>query len=584
MNDARRSWQGRDRRLHAEQLLERRVEERTRELTALLEVSRNLASTLELDSLLDVVLEQLKVVADYRAAAISIVADDKLHELRRRTREGDTPPTREVSLVHAAGWWEPVARGEPVIIDDVQSEEPLAGAYRTTARHAQNATPLYTVHGFMAVPLTVKDRVMGTIVLSHEQPGFYTERHAALATAIASQAAIALGNARLLADSEQRTRELSALLGAAGSLASTLELEPLLDVILDQIQVVAESDGALISTLENGRIRIIRRRAPAPIDPTNEQVQGVDPVKAGAIWTQLQRGEPVIIGDVRGDEPLAQAYRALHSVPIDTAHLSHVRSWMAVPLLVKEGMIGFISLMRGEPNTYTAHHAQLVLALATQAAAAIENARLYGEAQKLAALEERQRLARELHDSVSQALFGIALGAGAARRRLDLDPSRVGESLDYVLSLADVALTEMRALIFELRPEALEKDGLVAALTRHAAATHARHEIAVQMALCEEPNVPLAIKEALYRIAQEAMHNAVKHARATRIELVLATKPDGIALEVRDDGIGFDPSQDFAGHLGLHSMRERMAGVGGTTDITSAPGEGSCIHAAVPCR
>jgi signal transduction histidine kinase len=150
-----------------------------------------------------------------------------------------------------------------------------------------------------------------------------------------------------------------------------------------------------------------------------------------------------------------------------------------------------------------------------------------------------------------------------------------------VLSLADIALTEMRALIFELRPEALEKDGLIVALTRHAAATHARHEIDVQTAFCAEPELPLRVKEALYRVAQEAMHNAVKHARCSRIDLLLADGPEGIALEVRDNGAGFDPNQNFAGHLGLHSMRERMAALDGTVAITSAPGAGTCVRAAV---
>ncbi len=150
-----------------------------------------------------------------------------------------------------------------------------------------------------------------------------------------------------------------------------------------------------------------------------------------------------------------------------------------------------------------------------------------------------------------------------------------------MLSLADAALTEMRALIFELRPETLEKDGLVTALARHAAATQARHEIAVETALCEEPHVPLATKEALYRVAQEAMHNAVKHARATRISLVLAHGPHDLILEVRDDGIGFESTGSFPGHLGLVSIRERVEHLGGKVGVESAPGCGTAIRAVI---
>jgi signal transduction histidine kinase len=156
----------------------------------------------------------------------------------------------------------------------------------------------------------------------------------------------------------------------------------------------------------------------------------------------------------------------------------------------------------------------MAMAIANQAAVAIENARLYEQAQALAVLEERQRLARELHDSVSQALYGISLGAHTARTLLERDPGKLAEPLGYVLSQAETALMEMRALIFELRPESLETEGLVAALSRQAVALHARHGIEVSAELGDEPDLPLKVKQELYRFAQEALHNTVKHARA----------------------------------------------------------------------
>ena len=136
--------------------------------------------------------------------------------------------------------------------------------------------------------------------------------------------------------------------------------------------------------------------------------------------------------------------------------------------------------------------------------------------QERTAIVERQRLARELHDSVSQALYGISLGINTARTLFDTDRAKVLEALDYALSLTRGGLTEMRALIFELRPESLEMEGLVAALTKQIAALQVRHGIEVELSLCDEPDVPLAVKEAVYRIAQEALHNAVKHAQTDR--------------------------------------------------------------------
>lgn len=207
---------------------------------------------------------------------------------------------------------------------------------------------------------------------------------------------------------------------------------------------------------------------------------------------------------------------------------------------------------------------------------------LYEQARALVSLEERQRLARELHDSVSQALYGIALGARTGRALLDRDPARAAEPLDYVLSLAEAGLAEMRALIFELRPESLEAEGLAAALIKQAAAIRARHGLEVNTFFCEEPAAPLAVKEALYRIAQEALNNVIKHAQATRVELCLDQTETGLTLDVRDNGVGFDAAGPFPGHLGLMSMRERAEHLGGVFTIESAPGAGSLIRVHIP--
>jgi signal transduction histidine kinase len=262
---------------------------------------------------------------------------------------------------------------------------------------------------------------------------------------------------------------------------------------------------------------------------------------------------------------------------------------MGIPLLVKERIIGVLSLDHRQVGYYTARHASVAMAIANQAAIAIDNARLYEQGQQLAALQERQRLARELHDSVSQALYGIALGARTSRTLLDRDlppdqlKSSLNQPLDYVLSLAEAGLAEMRALIFELRPESLENEGLVAALAKQADWVRARHNIPVEAKFCDEPKMSFECKEALYRIAQLALNNTVKHAKATRVELRLVCGEDGVALEIQDDGQGFDPSGSFPGHLGLRSMRERVERLGGALAVESAPGQGTRIRAEVKC-
>jgi len=223
-------------------------------------------------------------------------------------------------------------------------------------------------------------------------------------------------------------------------------------------------------------------------------------------------------------------------------------------------------------------------AIAGLAASSAEIFRLVSASQHQVALEERQRLARELHDSVSQALYGIALGARSARNRLARDPQRAVEPLDYVLSLAEAALADMRSLILELQPEALEREGLVGALAKRAEAIKGRYDIDMRTDLPDEPPIPVGTKQDIYRIAQEALHNLVKHSHAKHASLRLRVDRDALTMEVADDGEGFDPSQSYPGHFGLPSMRERAQSGGGELQIESRPGEGTTVRVRVPIR
>ena len=378
---------------------------------------------------------------------------------------------------------------------------------------------------------------------------------------------------------EERTRELSTLLNVSTGIASTLELRPLLGTILDQFGQVVDHVAAAIFLLDGETdLRLLDYRGP------------VAKGDLSAVWS-LEQGhhsrqvvttrKPVIIPDVRAESPLAASFRyqAIHDlgeVP------GYAGSWMGVPLIYREQVIGLLTVIGTNVNAYTTRDADFALAFASQAAVAITNARLYEQAQGTAALEERQRLARELHDSVSQALFGIGLGARTARTLLDEDPAKAAAPLDYVLSLAEAGLTEMRSLIFELRPEALEQEGLVAALEKQAANLRARHGIEVEADLGDPGEVSLVVEEAIYRIAQEALNNTVKHARATTVRLRLAREPGRLVAEIADDGAGFDPARSFSGHLGLRTMQERAARLGGHVGIASAPGAGTRLRVEIP--
>jgi PAS domain S-box-containing protein len=377
----------------------------------------------------------------------------------------------------------------------------------------------------------------------------------------------------------ERTHELTAILQSSRKIALTLELNVVLELILEQLHTVAPYDGASIMSLEEGEWLEGRAyRGPKPSGWIRQFRFSIDnPVDRKVIASR----QPLIAEDLHGDNPIGRYFQADHGERF-AAIYAGVRSWMRIPLIVRDEIVGMLTLHHREPGHFTERDAEIALAFADQAAVAIHNARLYAQAQQLASLQERQRLARELHDSVSQALYSISLGAHTARSLLDIDPVRAGAALDYVLQLAEAGMAEMRALIFELRPESLEQEGLVAALEKQVSALRARHQLAVATELCAEPDIPLKAKEALFRIAQEALHNVVKHANASTVTVRLQPEGNLLALSVTDDGRGFDPTVDFPGHLGLQSMRERVEMLGGHVAVESSSGAGARILVQLP--
>jgi signal transduction histidine kinase len=544
------------------------AEERARELAALLDVSHTVATTLDVGGLVNLVLDQLQTIIEYTGASVTLLDGDEFSIMASRSASGASAAGARIPLARAQPLWQRILRLEPVVIGDIRSEEPEAREYRAIFGRGIEGTPFRDIRSWLAVPLAPKDRAIGTLTVSHTQPQYFNERHVRLLRAVADQAAVAIENARLYEEAQQRTRETEALLRADQELFRSLDLDAVLSALADVAVDVMRADVSVMTLVADGRERVRAAR-----NFSDEGAAMVNDYLADEPDRGVREPSLFALDDVR-DDPR----------PRTRAIWEHegLQSYMAVPVAVNGQRIGGFGVGYREPHRFGEGERRVIQALAERGGVAIQNAELYERAQQAASLEERQRLARELHDSVSQALYGIALGARTARTQLDRDPSRAVEPVDYVLSLAEAGLAEMRALIFELRPESLELEGLVAGLEKQAAALRARHGVAVDAALCAEPDVPMPVKEAISRIAQEALHNTVKHARASNVALRLSCEGGVIALEVQDDGRGFDPAQTFAGHLGLRSMRERVANLGGTIAIESEEGAGARIRVAIP--
>jgi signal transduction histidine kinase len=233
---------------------------------------------------------------------------------------------------------------------------------------------------------------------------------------------------------------------------------------------------------------------------------------------------------------------------------------------------------------FTAADEELLTILAQHAAIALTNARLYERSRELTIAEERSRLAHELHDAVSQKLFSLRLTAQAATALVDRDPARAKDELHQVAALAAEAADELRAAVVELRPAALDEDGLVATLRTQIQVMDRAHSAHVVFDSCGVRALPAAQEEAVLRVAQEALHNALRHSGATRVDVVLEKRGDRVRLSVTDDGCGFEPGgvRREGRHLGLVSMRDRASGVGGTLTVESAPGRGTTITMEAP--
>jgi signal transduction histidine kinase len=209
-------------------------------------------------------------------------------------------------------------------------------------------------------------------------------------------------------------------------------------------------------------------------------------------------------------------------------------------------------------------------------------AQVVEQKEQLAVLEERQRVARELHDSITQALFTLTLTLESAQAFAKKDPSRVPTLVERAHQIAKSALAETRALISDLRPTALEQRGLADALLEQLTEISTRNHIPIEFQSRGITRLASAIEDALYRIALEAVNNAVNHAHATRILIELAQRDTAVTLIVTDDGAGFDSSAEYAGHYGLTTMRERARALGGKMQIESESGNGTTVRAVIP--
>jgi signal transduction histidine kinase len=372
----------------------------------------------------------------------------------------------------------------------------------------------------------------------------------------------------------------SAALRAVTDVVLGLAGEPALDPVLERlVHAVRDLVGARYAALGipdedgTGFDRFITSGM------SDELIEAIGPLPRthGLLAAMLTDPEPYRTDDIRAD-PRFEWWPDAHP---------RMRSFLGVPLLFKGDIVGAFYLT-DKDSGFDDADVELVRGLAAHAAVVIENARLFEASRERSIAEERNRLARDLHDALTQRLFSLNLTLeAAATTATGGDPAPTVEAISQARALVDSALAELRTLIFELRPPELDTDGLVGALRKHAELLSRAHGIAVSVADERPPGAPrpaTGTERQLLRVAEEALSNAVRHSGARVVTVRLAGDGGTVVLSVADDGQGFDPAaRSIASRrLGLTSMRERVEALGGTLEITSAAGRGTTVSASVP--
>jgi PAS domain S-box-containing protein len=370
---------------------------------------------------------------------------------------------------------------------------------------------------------------------------------------------------RSLAESESIQRIAKGLLQKIG-------LDEVLKIVCEEAMRLTGATGSAVLLLEeDGWLRVTHSEGVPEFPFARLHVEESFAGRA------FQTGNHVWV-DIRESDP-EEAARQLQGYP----WIQGVTSLFVVPLRVETRVIGVINIL-DKPGEVTQEDERIIDLFADQAAIIIEHIRLQNQAEQLAVLEERQRLARELHDSVTQALYSLTLYTDAARMAYSAQLWDVLErNLKEVRNMAREAMYDMRLLVFELRPFMLEKEGLVSVLRARLAAVEDRAGLKTEILVEGERRLPIVIEEELYRIAQEGLNNVVKHAKARQVRIHIKYNESSVLLEMIDDGLGFDvEATDQSGGFGLQGIRERVQRLGGSLEIESAPSKGTRLCVSVP--
>jgi len=535
-------------------------------LRALVEAGVAIASELSLDALLQRLVEKAAELTGARYAALGVI-DRGASGLERFVTTGIDAETHTAigALPRGRGILGALIRdASPLRLHDL-AEDPRSVGF------PPNHPPM---RSFLGVPIMLRGVAYGNFYLTEKAGGDFTEEDEELVTLLASQAAVAIENARLYEASTGWSRQLESLNEVGNALVTETDLDRLLDLIARRLRELLDARVVMVVLPEGGE----ELRFAAVAGDGAENLAGQTTTRAGSKSgrvLELRRSERV---DSVLDDP---------DVSPEATRLLAARTGLWVPLVARGEAIGVIAAhdKLGDDARFTDNDLRLAETFATRAAVAVDLSgriardalRRVVEAQEL----ERRRLSRELHDETGQALTSILLGLRSLEESLETDDARAATA--GLRELVVATLQDVRRLAVELRPSALDDFGLVAALEHLTTSFQEQTGIQVDFGVAlGEGRLPGEVETALYRIVQEALTNVVKHARARRVSISLTRMQHSVKAVVEDDGQGFDPENTREGGFGVVGMRERLSLLGGRLRVESRPGAGTTIAAEVP--
>jgi signal transduction histidine kinase len=533
----------------------------------LVEAGIALSSELTLDALLQRLVETAAELTHARYAALGVI-DATGKELERFLTHGIDPETHESigDLPRGRGILGVLIRdARPLRLHDIAEDDRSVGF---PAHHP----PMRT---FLGVPILLRGVAYGNLYLTEKEGGVdFTGEDEEVVTLLASQAAVAIENARLYESSREWARQLESLDEITNAMLTEMEPQRLLHLVVERASTILDARfAAVFVATEDGWLELA-----AAEGEHSDQVVGLrlaaDRSKSGRV---LDEGAGVRVDSVL-DDPDADP---------DLMRRIGARAGLWAPLVARGESIGVLMALdrRGPDPRFTDAHLRLAQRFASRAAVAVDLSRRVARATVRRIVDgqeqERRRLSRELHDETGQALTSILLGLKGIEDAQGSD--RFPKALAELRELAVATLQDVRRLAVELRPKALDDFGLVPALERLTATFSEQTGIAAHLeSQLPEKRLPSEVETVLYRVVQEALTNVVKHARAHNVSVLLHARPGRVAVVIEDDGRGISGDDESGDGIGLVGMRERVALVGGRLELESSQDAGTTIVVEVP--